>query len=40
MEKITTEGVMDKMDILQSIFGEIDELGWWYFKRISVDAGT
>ena len=29
MEKITTEEVMDKLDIFQSIFGKIDEFGWW-----------
>ena len=40
MEKIKTEEVMDKMDIFQSIFGKIDEFGWWDLERISVDAGT
>ena len=29
MEKITTEEVMDKLDMLQSIFGKIDQFGWW-----------
>ena len=24
----------------QSIFGEIDEFGWWYLEIISADAGT
>ena len=28
MEKITTEEVMDKMDIFQSRFEKIDEFGW------------
>ena len=28
MEKITTEEVMEKLDMFQSIFGEIDEFGW------------
>ena len=28
MEKIITEGIMDKMDIFQSRFGKIDEFGW------------
>ena len=27
MEKITTEEVIDKLDIFQSIFGKIDEFG-------------
>ena len=39
MEKITTEEVMDKVDILQSRFGKIDEFGWWDLERISADAG-
>ena len=29
MEKITTEEVIDKLDMFQSIFGKIDEFGWW-----------
>ena len=29
MEKITTEEVMDKLDMFQSRFGEIDQFGWW-----------
>ena len=40
MEKITTEEVTDKLDMLQSIFGKIDEFGWWDLERISADAGT
>ena len=40
MEKITTEEVMDKQDMFQSIFGKIDKFGWWYLERISADAGT
>ena len=40
MEKITTEEVMDKLDMLQSILGKIDKFGWWYLERISADAGT
>ena len=28
MEKITTEEVMDKLDMFQTIFGKIDEFGW------------
>ena len=26
--------------MFQSIFGKIDEFGWWDFERISADAGT
>ena len=40
MEKITTEEVMDKLDMFQSRFGEIDQFGWWGLERISADAGT
>ena len=29
MDKITTEEVMDKLDMFQSRFGKIDEFGWW-----------
>ena len=40
MEKITTEEVMDKLDMFQSRFGKIDQFGWWDLERILVDAGT
>ena len=40
MEKITTEEVMEKMDMFQSRFGKIDEFGWWDLEIISADAGT
>ena len=40
MKNITTEEVMDKLDMFQSIFGKIDQFGWWYLERISADAGT
>ena len=40
MEKITTEEVMDKLDMFQSRFGKIDEFGWWDLERISADTGT
>ena len=39
MEKISTEEVMDELDMFQSIFGKIDEFGWWDLERISADAG-
>ena len=40
MEKITTEEVMDKLDMFQSIFGKIDQFLWWDLEGISADAGT
>ena len=40
MEKITTEEVMDKLDMFRSRFGKIDEFGWWDLERTSADAGT
>ena len=40
MENITTAEVMDKLDMLQSRFGKINQFGWWDLERISADAGT
>ena len=40
MENITTEEVMDKIDIFQSKFGRVDEFIWWYLDRIQTDAGA
>ena len=40
MEKITTEEVMDKLDMFQSRFGKIDQFGWRDLEIISADAGT
>ena len=40
MEKITTEEVMDKLDMFQSRFWKMDQFGWWDLERISADAGT
>ena len=40
MEKITTEEVMDKLDMFQYRFGKIDQFRWWDLERISADAGT
>ena len=40
MEKITTEEVMDKLNMFQSRFGKMDQFGWWDFEIISVDVGT
>ena len=39
MDKITTEEVMNKLDMFQSRFVKIDEFGWWDLEIISVDAG-
>ena len=40
MEKITTEKVMDKLDMFHSRFGKINEFGWWNLEIISADVGT
>ena len=40
MEKITTEEIMDKLDIFQSRSGKIYQFGLWDLERISADAGT
>ena len=36
MEKITTEEIMEKLDMFQFRFGEIDQFGWWSLERISA----
>ena len=40
MEKISTEQVMDNMDMFQSRFGKIEKFGWWDLEIISADAGN
>ena len=40
MENITTEEVMEKLNMFQSRFGQIDQFGWWDLERISADVGT
>ena len=40
MENITTEEVLDKLDMFQSRFGKVDQFVWWDLKIISADAGT
>ena len=40
MDKITTEEVTDKLDMFQSIFGEIDGFGWWDLEGITEYAVT
>ena len=32
-ENITTEEVMDKLDMFQAIFGKVNKFGWWYFNE-------
>ena len=39
MENITSAEVMDKLDMFQSRFGEINQFGWWDLEMISADAG-
>ena len=39
-DKITTEEIMNKLDMLQSIFEKIYKFGWWDLEIISADAGT
>ena len=38
MIRITTEEVMDTLDMFQSRLGKIDKFGWWDLERISEDA--
>ena len=40
MEIITTEEMMDKLDMFQDRFVKIAHFGWWDLERISADAGT
>ena len=40
MEAITTEEVLDKLDMFQDSFGTIEKFGWWDLEIISVDVGT
>ena len=40
MEKITTEEVMDKLNMFQSESGKIDVFGGWDLEIISADSGT
>ena len=39
MVKITTEEVMDKLNMFQYRCGKIDEFGRWGLEIISLDAG-
>ena len=38
VDKITTEEVIDKLDIFQASFGKIDKFGWWYLEKISYEG--
>ena len=40
MDKITTEEVVDKLDMFQSRFVKIDEFGLWDLEIILADSGT
>ena len=40
MEIISTEEMIDKLDMFQAIFLKIDRFGWWYWERNSADSGT
>ena len=40
MEIITTEEVMDKLDMFQARFGKIDDFSWWDLEIIPADAST
>ena len=38
-ETITTEEVMDEIDIFQSIFGKVDAFGWWDLEQFQTNSG-
>ena len=40
MEIITSDEVMDKLDMFQDRFGKVDEFGWWDLEIFSADEGT
>ena len=40
MENITTEEVMDNLDIFQAIFVKVDEFVCWDLEIIQTDVGT
>ena len=40
MEKITTEKVMDKLDMFQSRLGERDKFRQWDLEKKSADEDT
>ena len=40
LDNITTEEVMEKLDMFKSRFGKMDQFGWWDLERVSSYAGT
>ena len=40
MENITTEEVMDKIDMLQARYWNVDEFSWWNTEIIQTYTGT
>ena len=40
IENITTEEVVDKLDIFQSIFGKVDKFGCWVFIGLMADSAN
>ena len=40
MENITTEEVMDKLDMFQARSGRVNDFFWWDTEIIKTDAGT
>ena len=40
MERVTTEEIMDRLDMFHARFGKIDKFGWWDLEIISADSGT
>ena len=40
MEKISTEEVMDRLNMFQYTFKKIDKFGQWDLERISAGAGS
>ena len=34
MENITTDEVIDRLDMFQAIFGNVYKFGWWNMERI------
>ena len=38
MGNITTEEVMENIDLFQSRFGKLDEFGCWYLEQIQTDS--
>ena len=39
MENITTEEVMDRVEMFEERFGKVYEFGWWDMEIIKTDYG-